>query len=558
MKKIGLVVLLSAIVGSVWAVPARRGGLVVTQPDGSELTVYQHGDEHFHWLTNTQGEWLSLDADGYYRVTEALSAEQIEAKRMAAPKRVTMAAYPLNIAPRGLVILVNFTDVAFETSKAELDSMLIGKNYTRNYTYTYRGKKYNVTSQGSARQYFEDASFGQYNPQLDVVGPVTISRDMSYYGGNDSYGGDKYPEVMVKEACELVNDSVDYTLYDNDRDGYVDFVYVIYAGYGEADGGGANTIWPHSWYLYSAAGRRCQLDGKVIDLYACGNELDFYTKHHTGIGTFCHEFSHVLGLPDLYETNDNPHDQKTLGDWSVLDYGPYCNDGNTPPTYSAYERFFMGWLVPRLITEPENVVLENLNKSQEALLISSSDQHNLIGNDPDPTTFYLLENRQQTGWDEYLPGHGLMLTKIQYNYKKWFDNTVNNTAKSMGVDLIEADGKAPQYDANRPSNGYMGKAKDLFPAGATEYTQIIDHPIEEITEQDGVIYFKYKGGVTDSIPPVDEDTIPTRVDNIVCYGEIVGIYNILGQQVTTKNIEELPEGTYIVRRKEGTQKIIVR
>ena len=544
MKKIGLIVLLSAIVGSVWAVPARRGGLVVTQPDGSELTVYQHGDEHFHWMTNDKGEWLKVDIDGFYRVTEALSAEQIEAKRMAAPKRVTMAAYPLNIAPRGLVILVNFTDVAFETSKAELDSMLIGKNYTRDYSYTYRGKTYRVTSNGSARQYFEDASFGQYNLQLDVVGPVTVSKASTYYGGNNSAGNDKYPEVMIKEACELVNDSVDYSLYDNDNDGYVDFVYVIYAGYGEADGGGDNTIWPHAWHLYSAAGRKCEVDGKIIDLYACGNEMDNYTKHHTGIGTFCHEFSHVLGLPDLYETTGYGS-HKTMGEWSILDYGPYNNDGNTPPAYSAYERFFMGWLTPRLITEPENITLAELNESQEALLISSSDQHNLIGNDPNPTTFYLLENRQQTGWDEYLPGHGLMLTKIQYNYKKWFDNTVNNTAKSMGVDLIEADGKAPQYDANRPSNGYMGKAKDLFPAGATAYTQITDHAIEEITEENGVIAFKYKGGA-----------IETDIDNIENQNTILAIYNVLGQKQATTDIEALPNGTYIVVNTTGSYKIV--
>ena len=544
MKKIGLVVLLSAIVGSVWAVPARRGGLVVTQPDGSELTVYQHGDEHFHWMTNDKGEWLKVDIDGFYRVTEALSAEQIEAKRMAALKRVTMAAYPLNIAPRGLVILVNFTDVAFETSKAELDSMLIGKNYTRDYSYTYRGKTYRVTSNGSARQYFEDASFGQYNPQLDVVGPVTVSKASTYYGGNNSAGNDKYPEVMIKEACELVNDSVDYSLYDNDNDGYVDFVYVIYAGYGEADGGGDNTIWPHAWHLYSAAGRKCEVDGKIIDLYACGNEMDNYTKHHTGIGTFCHEFSHVLGLPDLYETTGYG-DHKTMGEWSILDYGPYNNDGNTPPAYSAYERFFMGWLTPRLITEPENITLAELNESQEALLISSSDQHNLIGNDPDPTTFYLLENRQQTGWDEYLPGHGLMLTKIQYNYKKWFDNTVNNTAKSMGVDLIEADGKAPNYDDARPSNGYMGKAKDLFPAGANAYTLITDHAIEEITEENGVIAFKYKGGA-----------IETDIDNIENQNTILAIYNVLGQKQATTDIEALPNGTYIVVNTTGSYKIV--
>lgn len=544
MKKIGLIVLLSAIVGSVWAVPARRGGLVVTQPDGSELTVYQHGDEHFHWKTNDKGEWLKVDIDGFYRVTEALSAEQIEAKRMAAPKRVTMAAYPLNIAPRGLVILVNFTDVAFETSKAELDSMLIGKNYTRDYSYTYRGKTYRVTSNGSARQYFEDASFGQYNPQLDVVGPVTVSKASTYYGGNNSAGNDKYPEVMIKEACELVNDSVDYSLYDNDNDGYVDFVYVIYAGYGEADDGGENTIWPHAWHLYSAAGRKCEVDGKIIDLYACGNEMDNYTKHHTGIGTFCHEFSHVLGLPDLYETTGYGN-HKTMGEWSILDYGPYNNDGNTPPAYSAYERFFMGWLTPRLITEPENITLAELNESQEALLISSSDQHNLIGNDPNPTTFYLLENRQQTGWDEYLPGHGLMLTKIQYNYKKWYDNTVNNTAKSMGVDLIEADGKAPDYDDARPSNGYMGKAKDLFPAGATAYTLITDHAIEEITEENGVIAFKYKGGA-----------IETDIDNIENQNTILAIYNVLGQKQATTDIEALPNGTYIVVNTTGSYKIV--
>ena len=544
MKRLSILALICAITTAVWAVPARRGGIIITQPDGSELTVYQHGDEHFHWTTNEKGEWISLDKDGFYRKVEALNAEEIQARRMASPKHITYIATPLNIAPRGLVILVNFKDLAFETSKAEMDSMLTGQNYTRDYTYTYRGKKYNVTSQGSARQYFEDASFGQYNLQLDVVGPVTVSKNMADYGGNNSYGNDKNPEGMIKEACELVNDSVDYTLYDNDNDGYVDFVYVVYAGYGEADGGDENTVWPHAWYLYSAAGKRCLLDGKVIDLYACGNEMDFYTKHHTGIGTFCHEFSHVLGLPDLYDT-EQTHNQKTMGSWSILDYGPYSNEGNTPPMYSAYERFFMGWLTPRLITEPENVVLEELNSKQEALLISTTDQHNLIGNDPNPTKFYLLENRQQEGWDEHLPGHGMMLTKIQYSYNKWYQNTVNNKDNSMGVDLIEADGKAPQYDDNRPSNGYMGKAKDLFPAGATAYTKIEDHAIEEIEEVDGVITFKYKGG-----------KIETAIEDVAENAQVIAIYNVLGQKQTTTNIEELPKGTYVIMTTIGSKKIV--
>ena len=537
MRKFGLLVVLSAIVGSLWAVPARKGGLVVTQPDGSSLTVYQHGDEYFHWMTNEQDEWLRLDEDGYYRVTEALSAEQIAAKRQAAPRRAEYKASPLNIATRGLIILVNFKDEAFTTTKAEMDSMLTGKNYTRNYTYKYGLKNYTVESEGSAWKYFYDASNGLYDPQFDVVGPVTVSQNMAYYGGNTSSGDDKNAEAMVMEACKLVDDSVDFSLYDNDADGIVDFVYVMYAGYGEADGGSANTIWPHQYFIY----QYLSLDGTKIYRYACSNEMDNYTKHHTGIGTFCHEFSHVLGLPDLYTTGGETH--KTLGEWSILDYGPYNNDGNTPPAYSAYERFFMGWLTPRLITEPENITLAELRESQEALLISESDEHNLIGNDPNPTTFYLLENRQQTGWDEYLPGHGLMLTKVKYSYNKWYGNTVNNSANSMGVDLIEADGNAPKYN----SNGYMGKAKDLFPAGATSYTKIPEHAIEEITEEDGVITFKYKGGVEEE---------GTAVENALLAGEIIAIYNILGQKQATTNLNELPFGTYIVVNTQGSHKIV--
>ena len=536
MRKIVLIAVLCVMVCSVWAVPARRSGIVKTQPDGSQITVYQHGDEHFHWMTNEEGEWIKLDIDGFYRVTEAMSAEQIEAKRAQSPRRAQHAAYPLNIAPRGLVILVNFTDVVFKTDKAEMDSMLTGKNYTRNYSYTYRGKQYNIRSQGSARQYFEDASFGQYNPQFDVIGPVTISNNMSYYGENDSYGSDMYPDKMVSEACKLADTEfeVDFTQYDNDNDGYVDFVFVVYAGYGEADGGASTTIWPHAWNLL-AAGTQCKVDGKTVDLYACGNELDYYAKKHTGIGTFCHEFSHVLGLPDLYVTNTASH--STMNEWDIMDYGPYNNEGNTPPTFSAYERFFLGWLQPRLITEPENITLEEINSSNTALMITEGDSANLIGNDPNPTTFYMLENRQQEGWDEHLPGHGMMLTKIQYNYKRWSQNTVNNSSSKMGVDLVEANGKA--------SNS--GKATDLFPAGASKYLGITNHAIEGIEEMDGVIKFKYKGGV---------ENPNTAIEDIEKTADIIAIYNILGQKQTTTEIDVLTTGTYIVVTSSGSYKMV--
>ena len=543
MKRISILALVCAVVSMVWAVPARKTGVTVTQPDGSQIIVYQHGDEHFHWQTNEKGEWLKLGEDGFYRVTEALSMEQIETKRMQSKKRVTHdEAYPLNVAPRGLVILVNFKDVTFGTEKAEMDSMLTAINYSRNYTYAYKGKTYKITSKGSARQYFYDSSNGQYNPHFDVVGPVTVKNNMSYYGQNDSNGSDMYADQMVSEACKLADTKfdVDFTKYDNNDDGKVDFVFVIYAGYGEADGAAPNTIWPHSWNLLSA-GTRCEVDTKIVDLYACGNELDYFSKKHTGIGTFCHEFSHVLGLPDLYVTNKSSH--TTMNEWDIMDYGPYNNEGNTPPAYSAYERFFMGWLQPRLITKPENVKLKDLKTSNEALLISTNDQHNLIGNDPDPTTFYLVENRQQTGWDAHLPGHGMMLTKIQYSYSRWYQNTVNNSSSKMGVDLIEANGKT--------SN--QGKATDLFPAGAIQYLGIANHSIEGITETNGVIRFKYKGGVEGE---EEEEEDETAIENVATCDNILAIYNILGQKQTTTNVEDLSRGTYIIITASGSKKIV--
>ena len=337
---------------------------------------------------------------------------------------------------------------------------------------------------------------------------------------------------------------MDFTLYDNDNDGYVDFVYVFYAGYGEADGGSANTIWPHAYSL-TASNINCTIDGKRVDSYACSNEMSSVSGVHDGIGTFCHEFSHVLGLPDLYITSNVRTTHKTLGEWDIMDYGPYNNDGNTPPNYSGHERFFMGWATPRVLTTDEEVVLHDLASTNEVLLISETDEHNLIGNDPSPSTFYILENRQQTGLDTYLPGHGLMLTKINYSYSKWHYNTVNNTSSSMGVDLIEADGKAPNQSNYNLQNGYWGKATDLFPAGATAYSGLGNHAISNIQETDGIITFTF-GSAT-----------PTTNVSVVPDAAILAIYNVLGARMNTTSTADLPRGTYILQTTGGSRKIVI-
>lgn len=447
MKKTILLSILLALLGTSYAMPPK--------PEVLEALL-QAGD------TARYGQMVRHSALLQERVAERQSRQH------RAPSQ-TQQACPLNIAPRGLVILVNFQDVQFITPYDEIHEMINGENYSR----TLGSGLTRITANGSARQYFIDQSWGQYQPQFDVVGPYTISHNYSHYGKNSTQtGSDERAYEMIYEACVLADQNgVDFSLYDNNGDGDVDFVYVIYAGEGEADGGDANTIWPHTYWLKNGYGVTLTLDHRDIDTYACGNELMHGTEIRTGIGTFCHEFSHVLGLPDLYNTQSS-HSSKLMGYWDILDAGSYNNAGNTPPSYSAYERFFMGWLTPTQISGDLFVTLHPLNTGRGAALIASS-MHNLIGNDPNPTTFYMLELRKKSGWDKYLPGSGMMITKIKYNYWSWQQNTVNNSTWNLGVDIIEADGIST-------SDYIGGKAKDLFPSGAKEYKDISGYQITNI------------------------------------------------------------------------------
>lgn len=551
-KHIVIIVFLSAGLSGLWAVPARKGGITVTDQDGKSLRVYLHGDEYVHWMTDGMGRAVQENADGTYSITTAGPAKSVAVRHRMAQRSVSQAssstARPLNLAPKGLVLLTAFSDKAFATDIAEIDSMLNGRNYTRNYNYVDTDGRHAVRSRGSAAQYFKDQSDGAYVPQFVVRGPYTISKQATYYGQNDLWGNDQYAEDMIAETCQLAaEDGVDFSEFDNDGDGDIDFVYVIYAGFGEADGGPSGTVWPHNYrmdqyyYLPTREGGRGQaevvLNGKRLNKYSCSNEINYANNRHTGIGSFCHEFSHVLGLPDLYETTGNGN-WKTMGYWDVMDYGPYCNDGNTPPNYSGYERFFFGWLKPRVLNEPEQVTLGELSATQSVLMVTATGQHNLIGNDPNPAVFYLLENRQQTGWDEYIPGHGLMITKVQYSYNKWNNNEVNNTQRSLGVDLIEADGKAPTYSSFNYDNGFTGKATDLFPAGATSFKPFPIYPLDDITEADGVISFRFMEQKTAL------DAWKKDKENILA------VYDMLGRQIRT-DIDYLPHGIYVVSTAKG-------
>ena len=396
MRKILGIVIVCAVAVSAMAMPARRGGVVRTAEDGTEKIVFLNGDETFHYLTDQEGNWLDEATLMPLSEETKTSTEKQGMARMQA--RLTALKQPGQklLSPRGAIILVSFQDKAFKSSNADMTEWAMGENYT------YNG------ATGSVRQYFLDQSWGQYDMQIDVFGPVLVSNNASYYGENDRQGNDKHAADLIVEACRLAHDSLgaDFSQYDIDGDDYVDWVVILYAGYGEADGGSTSTIWPHQYDLHYY-NKQFPLDGDTIDHYCCLNETDFDTKARCGIGTFCHEFSHVLGLPDFYSTNYSTH--RTLFDWDVMDYGGYNNNGNTPPDYSAYERWFMGWMTPTLLNSACTVSLPPLCDSHSACLLTEDGSNVTDILDPNPNIFYLLENRKKEGWDAPLAGEGLMV-----------------------------------------------------------------------------------------------------------------------------------------------------
>lgn len=517
MNKIcGFVLLLVAMAfanGNAWAVPAKPGLLTVKQSDGTEISVRLVGDEHAHYYLSEDGYLLINDNDLYYygnldaagnivrsdivarpealrtpetrRFLEGVDMAEVmkamerrdAAKAYRSPRRSNVGlfdtGFPSMGEQKGLVVLVEYKDVKFNLSDP----------------YSYFNRMLNETGfndysgTGCAAEYFRLCSMNQFRPQFDVYGPITLSQNMSYYGGNNYSGDDKNPQKMAIEACQQLNAAVDFSEYDRDGDGYIDNVFVFYAGRGEASGGSANTVWPHAWYVTAAEYTSYIFDGVQLDRYACSNEWE--GSRPDGVGTFIHEFSHVMGLPDLYATSYTS--AFTPGAWSVLDYGPYNNGGCTPPLYSLYERYSLGWIDPTELVGPANVSLQSVVNNKGCIIRTD-----------DENEFFLIENRQQTGWDTYIPGHGMLVWHVDYEPSVWNQNVVNNTASHQYVDLEEADGTQSEYsrsgDAFPGTSGVTSFTDDTKPSMKTWAGRRLNLPITEIREQNGIITFKVAGG----------------------------------------------------------------
>ncbi len=550
-------VMLSLIGASTaFAIPAKRVFRTIVQPDGSIVKAMPVGDEYAHYYIDEDGTPMDFDTEGTLRYIKAdasgdilfspmaatgASARTTEAKEFvrnistqnlenviamrsakarisriqSQPQVKATTKAPANGVPqygmglftsnyprtgdvRSLVFLVEYQDVKFRVPDAHrfFDDMLNKEGFN----------EYNGT--GSARDYFLEQSHGNFRPHFDVYGPVTLPNKMAYYGEN-RYGQDLRPEEMVLHAAEILKDQIDFSIYDYDNNGQVDNIYIIYAGLGENSGGHSTSVWPHSYQINNGP----EYNGKKIYAYACSNEIT--DGKPDGIGTFCHEYSHVLGLPDLYGT------QYTLSctpkSWSVMDYGPYNNDSRTPPNYSVFERNALGWIQPLVADGPESVELDAIHVSNRAYLIQTQNTNE----------FFLIENRQQDGWDKYIPGHGMLLWHIDFDQLKWDQNIVNNNRYHQHVDIVEAIGRTGESSitlAGYSFPGTTGKTsitRDTNPALADWNGTGIDMPITDITENEGLITFNLLGGAIEIAAPAKPELSAGNIGDVHATWETV-------------------------------------
>lgn len=477
------------------AVPAQPKKMTFTQADGTILQVTLVGDEFCHYyLTSDNVPVVRGDDDVFYYVktengkflnsgimahekelrTESeqmlcngegkLSHQQLrlfgkaelnEANALRANLRKTIGVpHPYEGSKKGLVILVQFPNLnmAYYNINTIVTDMFNKPNYRDN------------GHIGSVHDYFLEQSYGKFDLSFDVVGPIMSKEDYGYYGrDSQTFGQDVNVRELVIEACQAADEYVNYGDYDWDGDGEVDQVFIIYAGYGQHSGAPANTIWPHE----SSLREGLILDGVQIKTYACSSELTGISgKTLNGIGVACHEFSHCLGIPDMYDTEYNGG--FAMDYWDVMSSGSYSGpsrNAEVPYGYTAYERWFCGWLDFVEINESMRVeTLPNLGESPLAYIVRNKGNEN---------EYYILENHQADRWYSYLgsqqAGHGMLITHVDYDAKAWNRNIINTVPQHQRMTIIPADGK---YD-----NTIQGLRGDTYPG--TEGVTYFDNMTHE-------------------------------------------------------------------------------
>ena len=427
------------------AVPAKPGAFQYTQPDGSVITLERHGDEFLHWTTlSGTRRVVALDEDGFWRPSQisAASREAARLRRQAAGEQrdnLLRARKRANISmthgSRHIpVFLVEFPDKPFsiEAPAESFNAMLNQTGYSAN------------GGTGSVQDYFLDNSHGAFQPIFDVYGPVMLPHEMAYYG-KDVKDSDKQPELALFDACVILADQVDFSIYDADGDGYVDMTLFYYAGYSQAEGAGSDAIWPHQWTVQgssSSEARNTSFNGKKLGNYFCTAELRGNKgTNQCGIGPTCHEFSHSLGLPDFYDTDYEDNGECSgPSDFSLMDGGCYLNESRTPPYLNAEERILLEWMTEKDVKEIPNgaVSFPSIKENTAYMCYTGTDGE-----------YFLFECRDGSGWDIYLP-QGMVVYHVDKSQEHLIDSKRNRTAydlwaKWKSTNAINAYGNHPCF-----------------------------------------------------------------------------------------------------------------
>lgn len=568
------------------AVPAKKLQKVITLANGTQVSVELRGDEYLSWWEGTDGtayrttatdenvfEAFDLEAQKPAAAARRARTEQGRVARLARVKNSLKGAddkmrglggdhITYKGVKKGLVVLVDFKNKKF----ADGHDLEYYKNVINGKDFTNEEEGY----VGSVRDYFLAQSNGQFELDFDVVGPVTMSKNYGYYGNDGAYQKDEKVYEMIKEACDGIQDQVNLKDYDWDGDGEADQVFFLYAGLGQASGGSAGTIWPHeSQLLYWPCGVLSYSTGK-INTYACANELQPETQGSSryisaGIGTICHEFSHCLGFADMYDTSGGGAYGMAVFD--VMDQGSYNGNGFVPCNYTAFERIYAGWVEAIELDAPATV--------KDMKSVSDYGRPFIMYNYKNTNEYFLLENRQNTGWDKGLYGsNGLLIVHVNYVPSRWINNTVN-VITGTGNNRIQCC-TVVNADGSRDMSDFYSLQGDLYPyevKGVTMNDEFTDDsepaaklynknsdnsyylgiPITQIKRSKGSISFLVCGGDDKNVIDNTFNGVVDGINGVTVVKKTVDnrIYSIDGRYLGT-DTSALGKGIYVV----GGKKIV--
>lgn len=581
MKKLYLMLsMLFAFGAAANAVPAKKLQKVITLTNGTQVSVELRGDEYLSWWEGTDGtayrataddavfEAFDLEAQKPAAAARRARAEQGRVARLARVKNSLKGAddkmrglggdhITYKGVKKGLVVLVDFKNKKF----ADGHDLEYYKNVINGKDFSDEEEGY----VGSVRDYFLAQSNGQFELDFDVVGPVTMSKNSGYYGNDGAYQKDEKVYEMIKEACDGIQDKVNLKDYDWDGDGEADQVFFLYAGLGQASGGSAGTIWPHESELrYWPCGVLSYSTGK-INTYACANELQPETQGSSryisaGIGTICHEFSHCLGFADMYDTTGGGGYGMSVFD--VMDQGSYNGNGFVPCNYTAFERIYAGWVEAIELIDPATV--------KDMKSVSDYGRPFIMYNYKNTNEYFLMENRQNTGWDKGLYGsNGLLIVHVNYVPSRWANNSVNSSAEKIQCcTVVNADGSRENTQYSLQGDLYPYEVKgvtmndeftDESEPAAKLYTKNSDNsyalgiPITNIKRSKGSVSFLVCGGDANNVIDNTFNGVVDGINGVTVANKTRDnrIYSIDGRYLGT-DASALGKGIYVV----GGKKIV--